>query len=211
MNKKYKYIIFDFNGTLYDDVDYCLKIENEMLTELNCKPINKELYLSLFCFPIKKYYELIGFDLQKYDFEMLAKRFVKKYLQDVKKLKLNKHVEEILSYLSLKGYKLVLLSATEKHMLLDQLAEFSISKYFDEIIGIDNVYAKSKLASAKAFLERSKAKKILVIGDTDHDVEVANALNAETVLVAFGHESKERLEKHNKLIIDDFLELKNIL
>lgn len=210
-DKKYDYLIFDFNGTLYDDVDVCLDIENSMMKEFGIETMNKEKYLSLFQFPIINYYKALGFDFDKYDFKTVAYDFVKRYMDLVPTIGLNKNVERTLKELKARGYHLIMLSATKESMLLKQLEYFDINKYFDEILGIDNVYAKSKVSIAKNFVERNHPKSILMIGDTDHDLEVSNEINAEIIFVSFGHQSKERLEKHHKLMIDDFADLLTIL
>ncbi len=37
-NLKYKHIIWDYNGTILDDVDLCLNLLNEMLVQQNKPP-----------------------------------------------------------------------------------------------------------------------------------------------------------------------------
>ena len=40
----YKYVFFDFNGTILDDVDLCLNLLNEMLSLKGHNPVSKERY-----------------------------------------------------------------------------------------------------------------------------------------------------------------------
>ena len=53
-----KLLIWDFNGTILDDMELCLAIENEMLLERGMPTISKEWYLGHFSFPIRAYYEM---------------------------------------------------------------------------------------------------------------------------------------------------------
>ena len=55
-----KYVIFDFNGTVLDDVDVCIKAENHTIEHfhLDREPLTKEEYLKIFTFPVKDYYEM---------------------------------------------------------------------------------------------------------------------------------------------------------
>lgn len=55
-----KYVFFDFNGTILDDVDLCLNLLNDILVMQGKETITKEDYRNIFCFPIKKYYEAAG-------------------------------------------------------------------------------------------------------------------------------------------------------
>jgi len=55
-------IFWDWNGTLLDDVEECIEIINVSLVKRSLSPIDRKEYLEKFTFPIKKYYENIGFD-----------------------------------------------------------------------------------------------------------------------------------------------------
>ena len=43
----------------------------------------------------------------------------------------------------------------------------------------------------------------LMIGDTDHDAEVAAAMGVDCVLLSCGHQSREKLEKCRCLFVAD--------
>ena len=65
INPKIKYIIWDWNGTLIDDAWLFVEIMNEELKERMLPQINIQDYRQHFTFPVKKYYERLGFDFQK--------------------------------------------------------------------------------------------------------------------------------------------------
>ena len=53
-----KYIIFDFNGTILDDVDVNIECINQIAKKyLNREPVKKEEYLNIFDFPVIDYYK----------------------------------------------------------------------------------------------------------------------------------------------------------
>ena len=63
---KYKYIIWDWNGTLFDDVKISVDTMNIMLEKTGYKNrINSELYKNIFTFPVSDYYQKAGFDFSK--------------------------------------------------------------------------------------------------------------------------------------------------
>ena len=64
-----KYVFFDFNGTILNDVDLCLNLLNQILAKQGHKSISLEEYKNIFTFPIKRYYELAGIDFSKDSFE----------------------------------------------------------------------------------------------------------------------------------------------
>ena len=77
--KEYKVIIWDFNGTLIDDVKAALESVNDMLRRRNLPLINMEQYASYVDTPIIKFYEHIFDDLYSMDFGEIAIEFNEGY------------------------------------------------------------------------------------------------------------------------------------
>ena len=76
----YDTIVWDWNGTLFDDVAVCIDVMNGLLAEQGLPSIpDAETYRSLFCFPVIRYYERLGFDFSKTPFEALARDYVAGY------------------------------------------------------------------------------------------------------------------------------------
>ena len=216
MNKiNAKYIVFDFNGTLIDDIDICLFLLNKMLKEKGHEGnIKKDRYLSIFTFPIIDYYESAGFKFPEDDFPQLAKEFDIDYRNSFKDLKLFDDVVEVLSFFENNAKKLIVLSATKQDSLESELKEKKIYDFFDAVIGIKDIYGRSKVEEAIAFFSSKNIdmNDVVFIGDTLHDNEVAERLQGHSILVARGHQSKERLQAaSNALIVDTLKELENII
>ena len=192
---KYDYIIWDFNGTLLDDVQAGIDSVNTLLAEREMPIIESvEKYREVFRFPIIDYYRALGFDFDKESYEELAPKWVSLYLTNVKKAFLYDDVLRTLDYVCEQGITQTVLSATEHTMLCGQINELGIEHYFDELLGLDNIHACSKLAIARDWRERHSNARVLFIGDTDHDVETAETLGADCILVARGHQGKAYLE-----------------
>lgn len=208
-----KYIFLDFNGTIIDDIDLCLSLLNEGLRQQNKKEITKERYKEIFTFPVKKYYELAGLDFNIESFESMAVKYIKTYQPLSLKCNLFKDITKAFEILKNKGYHLVILSASEKNNLLDQCKHFDIVKYFDEILGIDNICAESKVDIAVRYMKENNINgdDILFVGDTLHDLEVAEAMKAKCMLVSCGHQSVDVLKTGGVPIIDNVYSLVDIL
>ena len=95
-------------------------------------------------------------------------------------------------------------------MLLDR---YQISDYFDEILGINDIYAKSKEDIAIDYINSSGIDKssAILIGDTLHDYECANKMGIEAILTYSGHQAIDVLESASTTIIKDISVLKEIL
>ncbi len=191
---KYTYCIWDFNGTILDDVELGIYSVNILLEEQGLPAIkSKEEYREQFDFPIIDYYKKLGFDFEKSSYDILAERWVELYLSNLDKAPLFEGVLRALDFFEQKGISQTVLSASEQNMLNNQLEGLGISERFEEILGIDNIYGDSKLSVAKAWRKRHPEDRAIFIGDTVHDVETAKLLGADCFLIASGHQSYERL------------------
>ena len=210
---KIKYIFIDFNGTLIDDVDLCLSLLNELLDTQGKPNVNMDRYKHIFTFPIIEYYRKAGLDFSIESYESMADRFIDKYTRKSLNCKLYNNVIETLSYLKNKNIKLICLSATEINMLKMLLNRYKISDYFDEILGINDIYAKSKEDIAIDYINSSRIDKssAILIGDTLHDYECASKMGIEAILTYSGHQAIDVLESAKTTIIKDISVLKEIL
>ncbi len=57
---KYKHIIWDWNGTLLDDRNFCIDIMNNVLRRRGMNKMTESWFLENFCFPVKDYYKKLG-------------------------------------------------------------------------------------------------------------------------------------------------------
>ncbi len=200
-----KHVFLDFNGTLINDIDLCLDLLNEFLNDQNKPSITKQRYKEIFTFPIKDYYRAAGIDFNIESYESLAIKFIKKYQPASLKCGLFDCVVPTLKKLKEKNIKIYLLSASEKHNLIEQCISYDIAKYFDAILGIDNIHAESKTKIGIDYIKNNKidVNEAVFIGDTLHDFETANAMNISCRLVKCGHQDLDRLKKANVKIYDD--------
>ena len=204
-----KYVIFDFNGTIVDDVDVSLTSLNRLVDkDLNRKHVTKEEYKAVFNFPIIDYYRNVGFDFDKVDWYKIAREFHDYYKAHLEETKLYEGVIDVLEYTTNKGCKNIFLSASRIDLLKNHLELLGVTKYFDEILGIDDIYANSKLHLAKAFIADKNKEDCIYIGDSEHDYETAKEMDVECVLVASGHVNKERLLKCGCKVIDKIEDFK---
>ena len=204
----YDYCIWDFNGTILDDVQLGLNSVNTLLHEEGLPLIEgKDAYRKKFDFPIVEYYKELGFDFDKCPYEILAERWVEQYMQNLKDAPMFSDVEKALDFFDSKNVKQTVLSASERKMLVSQLEGLGISNRFEEILGIDNIYGDSKLALAKAWREAHKDAKVMLIGDTVHDFENAKLLLADCYIVCAGHQCKEKFKGIDAKIFSSLTEL----
>ena len=201
---RFEAIIWDWNGTLLNDVHIAIESINQLLRDRKLIPLNLERYLDVFMFPVQDYYEQIGFDLKNEPFEISASQFIAIYNKAVEDCGLHEDVIPLLSQLQQRGYRQFILSAMEQQTLEKTVNDNGISSFFDDLCGLSDHYAKSKVENGKSLiLERGlDPERTLLIGDTTHDYDVALAIGCSCVLIAQGHQSKKRLLSSGAVVFD---------
>ena len=213
MKNKIKHIIWDWNGTLVNDAWLFVELMNEELTERNLPLINIQKYRQHFTFPVKNYYENLGFDFKKENFQEVGYNFIQKYKCRKHEPVLFDETIEVLTHISERGISQSVISAQENQLLQESIKYYNITNFFESIIGLDHYYADSKIKIAqtnKTQLTYDDGD-IMMVGDTIHDHEVALSLNVPCILFANGHYSKQRLQQTNCIIIDSLLDITNYL
>ena len=202
----YTHIVWDFNGTLYDDLDATIRSVNRLLSAHGLPELpSRDAYRKVFGFPIEAYYRRIGFDFSVTSYEKLAVEWVDYYNEESKSAKINPDALTAWRFFDSFGCRQIILSATQTQMLRRQVASLGVSDLFSEVLGKDTVFATGKEEIAHAFRERNPDARILVLGDTDHDAAVADRMGADCVLLSCGHQGRVALEKTRALAVADSL------
>jgi len=197
--KKYETVIWDWNGTLLDDVALSLSIVNEILFEHNLPKLSQARYREIFDFPVRLYYERAGLNLNLVDFETISGEFCARFESRLQRAPLFPSVNRALETISQSGSRQFLLSSTEHHALNRMVNDFGLNGKFDAIQGMNDGLATGKLSAGKELLERFHIDphSSVFIGDTVHDAEVSGSLGIECILISSGHHSHERLSRLN--------------
>ncbi len=209
---KYKYIIWDWNGTLINDIGASLASVNDMLALRGRAPIDINCYKECIGVPIIKFYEKV-FDMEKEDYSLIIKQYNEGYLYHLMDVGLTVGASEALKFFKDNGARQVIVSSSNNEQLCNNAEKYGVSEYFDEILGAGDYFAGSKIERAKAYLDKNRAKgdEVLVIGDLEHDAEMADTLGADCILLTSGHEHPQRLKKAKKPLVNDLFELVEII
>ena len=188
-------LLWDWNGTLLDDGDYGVAIINAMLRRRGLPQRARADHARIFDFPVKLYYQRLGFDFEKEPFEVLSHEFVKTYYAGVYDCALRPGAETLLGYCRAHGFRQSILSATHESYLTELVHRTGVRSFFEALLGIESVHAPGKTERGMRWLEESgiDPANVLLIGDTAHDAEVAEAMGIHCWLVEGGHYDAERL------------------
>ena len=202
-------IIWDWNGTLLNDIELCRNIVNKLLQERGKKLLSTEHYKNIFNFPVRDYYVEAGFDFSKEHFSKPADAFISEYNKEIPNAALHQNAEIALERFKNNNFKQIIISAMEHESLIFSIKNKGIHHYFDEISGINNHYAAGKLENAISILNKNNLNPdtCCLIGDTIHDHEVAESLGCSCILIAAGHQSYERLLKTGRKVVHNIDQL----
>jgi len=195
MIKKYKHIIWDWNGTILNDIELCVEVGNNLFKKKNIPTISIEKYKDIFTIPVIKYYEAVGFNFSEESFSEIGKEWMEEYEERKYECNLHDDVLNVMQKINNLGIEQSILSAYKENNLKEMVKYFDLGKYQTNIIGLDNIYAASKLELGLELMKKinNGNRETLMIGDTIHDFEVAKAMGADCILIADGHQSKEKL------------------
>ena len=206
---KYTHVIWDWNGTLLNDIGASLASVNDMLAMRGREPIGIDYYRECIGVPIIKFYEKV-FDLPNEDYSVIIKQYNNGYLYHLKDCGLTENAVEVLDYFADKGVKQAIVSSSNNEQLYANVKKYGIFDRFEAVLGAADYYAGSKIERAVEYLSKSEGYRALVVGDLEHDAEMAAELGADCVLITSGHENRERLYSANARVISDLKELISI-
>ena len=187
---RYEHVIWDWNGTLLDDVDCSHRTIVELLASHGKPPITLGQYRTVCRFPVMAYYQALGFDFTRHPFEEIARAWVRIYESHQEEARLYPGVPQLLVRLGASGTCSHILTAAHERDVERLTTNFQIRSLFASIHGLDNHHAQSKLDRGRElmlFLGQSP-QQMLLVGDTDHDAEVALDLGIDCVLLDGGHQ-----------------------
>ena len=206
-----KHIIWDWNGTMLDDRWLTIAAMNIVLARRNMDELTEDQYLQVFTFPVIEYYRRLGFDFEKEPFSVSGTEFINEYNARAFEPQLHDGIIDLIAELNENGVSHSILSASSQKILNKLAKHHNINHYFIAVLGQDNHYAYGKIETGKMWINKLgiAPKNTLFIGDTEHDLEVANAIGSHCALLSWGHSSTERLENRGINVFDAMSDLKS--
>lgn len=123
-------IIWDWNGTLLNDVEINIQIVNTLLEKRNLCQLDKETYRKYFKMPIKDFYKDIGLSFEKETFESIAAEYNRIYINRFSEMKLTDGIIQTLEVIRNRKIDQYIVSASQQKNLDEQVAAKGITQYF---------------------------------------------------------------------------------
>ena len=208
-----KHIIWDFNGTLLADAQLGVDCDNYVFDTLGLPRITIDDYRRHMTMPVRDFYTALGVDLNIYKYETISRLWLDRFNERAVGVGLVPGVLEIVARMKETGYTQSVLSASYDKSLRAQCGALGLCGLIDTIDGLSDESAMKKTDIGRTQMARLglAGDETVLVGDMCADAELAQALGARCVLVPWGHNALDRLEKTGCPVAHTMGELESML
>ncbi len=211
-----RHVVWDWNGTLFDDLHIVLEAVNRGLEPLTDRRATLDDYRIHYTRPVKRFYDaFLGRDLENDEWEELDRRFHDGYRELLHHARLTADAHEALDAVAAAGTTQSLLSMFPHGELIPLVEQMGITHYFDRIDGLQgppgDVKARYLEAHLRALILGEDPASVLVVGDTPDDAVAAAHVGARCVLVHNGSHHRGALESTGVRVVSTLTEAIGVL
>lgn len=191
--KMYKYIVFDFDGTLVDSRAAFLSLYNEIAGERGYLPMTPENIGQLRDMSIAERCKFLQVPMYKLPF--LVAEALQKYKHIIPTLRFNEGMKEFLGELTAKDVPYALLSSNSKANIQEFFALHGI--IVEDIYTSGKIFSKDKML--KRFLKDKKLQpsEILYVGDESRDIIACKKAGVKIAWVSWGYDAEAGVLQHS--------------
>ncbi|TQK44923.1 phosphoglycolate phosphatase-like HAD superfamily hydrolase [Streptomyces sp. SLBN-118] len=211
MGKHNTHLVWDWNGTLLDDITAVIGATNAAFEEIGLEPITLERYRQMYCVPIPLFYErLMGRLPSDAEWEVMDEAFHRHYSEHRIGCLLTEGVEELLHEWRLAGRSQSLLSMYVHEELVPVVRGYGIEDHFIRVDGRTGPSGGTKALHMERHLAAlggfAAPDRTVVIGDAVDDAVAAAHVGARAVLYTGGSHSRASLESAGVPVVDSLAE-----
>ncbi|MGW6457892.1 HAD family hydrolase [Streptomyces sp. NPDC055078] len=201
------HLVWDWNGTLLDDVTAVFAATNAAFADLGLEPLTMERYRELYCIPIPRFYErMLGRMPTDAEWEVMDETFHRYYTEHRVGCGLTEGVEDLLREWRRAGRSQSLLSMYGHDELIPVVRGYGIENHFVRVDGRTGPSGGSKAVHMERHLAALAGSadpgRTVVIGDAVDDAVAAAHVGARAVLYTGGSHSRESLEAVGVPVVD---------
>ena len=206
------HFVWDWNGTLFDDLEVVVRSVNRGLSGFGAVPIDLDGYRSHYTRPVKLFYDsLLGREITADEWVTVDRVFHDAYREALHEARLTVDAAEALTAVARGGHTQSLLSMFPHRELVPLVERIGIARFFDRIDGM----SEGSPGDLKAtYLERHLRNLIagedprtaVVIGDTPDDAIAAFHVGAHPILYDGGSHHRKDLEATGAKVASTLME-----
>ncbi|MER7669066.1 HAD hydrolase-like protein [Kitasatospora sp. NPDC096128] len=205
------HIVWDWNGTLFHDMDAVLGASNAAFATIGIEPMSLQEYREQYEIPIPRFYQrLLGRMPSAEEWLRLDDAFHDRYVELSPACGLTAGVPELLAGWQAAGHSQSLLSMYEHEKLVPLVDGFGLTGSFLRVDGRSGPSGGQKAEQLTRHLaelgERVDPARTVLIGDAADDALAALHAGARAVLYTGGSHTREKLEPVGVPVVDSLAE-----
>ncbi len=196
------HVVWDWNGTLFDDLHIVVDAVNACLAGVDAPPIDADGYRTHYGRPVHRFYErLLGRELARHEWHAIDDTFHSSYRASLERAGLTTDACDALAVVARSGGTQSLLSMWWHDELVPFVARFDVDGYMVRIDGnrrdagdTKAAHLAAHVAALRADLDGGLRGDVVVIGDALDDARAAAAVGVGCVLYDGGSHHRSELE-----------------
>jgi phosphoglycolate phosphatase len=193
--RPYDVIAFDFDGTLADTTGVICATVSATLAALSLAEVGRERLLPLIGLPLAEAFSGLGVVPELVPTCVL--RYRELFVCHAPKVCLFPDVRQGLADLESLGIPLAIVSSRGRASLMDLVQRLELQQRFVAVLGEEDVPRKKPAPDLVLHLSQVlgvPTARMLVVGDTTYDLDMAHAAGARSCAVTYGNHDWVRLE-----------------
>ncbi|MFK7851115.1 MAG: HAD hydrolase-like protein [Akkermansiaceae bacterium] len=184
----FKNLIFDWSGTLVDDMGPVIEATNAVLEKYGVAPYDREGFRRSFRLPYREFYEELLPDIS---LEELESHFRPAFDEAKTPVTVLPHAREKLQWAKKRGLRMFVLTSMDADAFTKQLMNFELQDFFEETYA--GVLDKRELIEKIIESHGLEKDQTAFVGDMTHDIETARHGGISSIAVLTGYQHAEIL------------------
>ena len=202
MQRQYQLIIFDWDGTLANSTQHIIQAMQQAATDCDLPPLAADAVQNIIGLGLEEAIHTLCPQLTDADFEAMRERYVHHFLQRPTTIDdLFDGALQLLDQLQGNAFQLAIATGKSRRGLNRVLRDTNLESYFLATRCADETRSKPHPLMLEELLEHFNcpAEAALMVGDTEYDMAMAQAVQMDRVAVDFGAHAVERLQAYAPL------------
>lgn len=209
-----RHVVWDWNGTLFDDVPLLVDSANAALAALSGPRITVNYYRRHFGRPVHTFYEsVLGREVTGDEWPRIDDAFHDRYDELIPGASLTSDAAVALQRVGERGLSQSLLSMWRHHRLEPQIRLLGIEHHFTRVDGLrgpagghKHPHLSAHIGAVSELVALDAPSDVVVVGDTLDDADAARAVGAACVLYAGGEHTEDRLASAGYPVVSTLLD-----
>lgn len=184
----YHNILFDWSGTLVDDLPPTLFATNAVLASHGVPEMDLEEFRSRFRLPYPEFYEEV---LPGVPIASLEELFRQAFRDSPKQVEVLPHAREMMNWCKAEGIRSFVLSSMDTGVFDEQAERLDMGHFFETLY--TGVIDKRERIREILDVHGLAPERTAFVGDMVHDIETAHHGSIASVAVTTGYDPEERL------------------